>query len=162
MTTPVLLLPWLILGLPLISITKEFILRRKQRTDYAHYIEWKEFPLSRITAGKMVFFSLLGVASLLYSVPLDKMIIGLVVLGACGYIIEATMSFGRPQPTRGYAQAQTVCPKCRFGDHEDCTNLRMLDGFETEFKSKEGFKRPVCCCGFRLRMWEEIPDFSSE
>ena len=157
MNSPLFLVPWLVLGIPIISIRKEFVLLKKQRKDYSHYLEWKEFPHLKIVAGKSVFSFLLGLASVLYEVPLDKMFIGLGVLGTCGYVLEATITLDRPQPTRGYAPSRTVCQKCRSGEHDDCTNLRMLDGFEMEFKTKEGFSRPVCCCGFRLGLWEEIP-----
>jgi hypothetical protein len=155
MSSPVLLVPWLLLGVPVVSVFKWLELRRKRNADYAFHVELKEFPILKITLGKLVFFGLLGIASLVYTIPIDKTVVALGLLGVCGYYIEATIAIGRPVPTPGYRMAKQVCQKCGQGEHDDCTNLRMLDGFESGFRSADGYRRPVCCCGFRLGKWEE-------
>lgn len=110
----------------------------------------------KLSIAKLAFFSVVGVASVLYLVPLDKTIVGLVALGTCGLVLETTVTLGRPYPTRGYVRRQLVCSNCQTNKHEGCDNLRMLDSFETNFKSEDGFYRPVCCCGFRISNYKEI------
>jgi hypothetical protein len=147
---PLLLGIWAIAGLPYLSIVKKFKLGKKRRQDYSYFVQWKEFPLIKILLAKLTFFSLLGIASIVYLVPLEKTILGITALGTCGLILETTVTRERPYPTQGYVQRQMVCSSCQTSNHENCVNLRMLDGFEKNFKSKEGFYRPVCCCGFRI------------
>lgn len=155
MYIPLQLVPWLLLAFPVVSIFRWAEVREKRKRDYAHFIEWKEFPLLKIATGKLVLFGLLGLASVVYSIPLDKTLIALVALGICGYLIEGTIALGRPRPTPGYRMATKVCERCSLSDHEGCTNLRMLDGFESEYKTADGYSRPVCCCGFRLAKRKE-------
>lgn len=149
------LVPWILLSVPVVSLFRWYELRSKHKGDYSRFVELKEFPIWKISLGKLVFFGLLGLGSVFYSTPFDKTMVALVTLGTCGYIIEGTIAFGRPMPVPGYRITSRVCQKCSLSDHEHCTNLRMLDGFEKDFKSQEGLRRPVCCCGFRLRKWEE-------
>jgi hypothetical protein len=155
MTSLVPLIPWVMLAVPLASLPKWYGLRDRRRQDYAHYIEWKEFSIRKIALGKLAFFLLIGLASLAYSISFDKTVVALAALGICGYMIEASIAYGRPMPTPGYRITGKVCQKCGVSDHEHCTNLRMLDGFEKKFTTEDGHRRPVCCCGFRLSKWEE-------
>ena len=149
------MVPWILLAFPLVSLPKWFNLREKRTQDYAHYIEWKEFSIWKIGLGKLAFFLLIGFGSLVYSISFDKTLVALTALGICGYLLEGTMAFGRPMPTPGYRMQSRVCQKCGVSDHEHCTNLRMLDGFEKKFTNQDGFRSSVCCCGFRLSKWEE-------
>jgi hypothetical protein len=119
-------------------------------------VQWKEFPLLKLSIAKLVFFSIVGLASIITLVPLDKTVVGLVALGTCGVVLESTVTLGRPYPTQRYVKKQQVCNGCKVNKHEGCDNLRMLDSFETNFKSKEGFYRPVCCCGFRISNYKEL------
>lgn len=129
---------------------------RKQGSDYAHFVMRREFPIAKIALGKLVLFGLLGAATAVYTIPADKTLVALGLIGACGYYIEGTIAFGRPAPTPGYRSTKRVCQKCGVGAHDGCTNLRMLEGFEKSFMASDGYKRPVCCCGFRLGRWEEM------
>lgn len=131
-------------------------LRKKRKDDYAHFIEWKEFPILGISLAKSALFLIVGLGSILLQAPVNKTLIALICIGACGYLIEGTFVFGRPLPTPGYRMTRRVCKNCSLSQHDDCSNLRMLDGFEKQFKAQEGYKWPVCCCGFRLGEWEEI------
>ncbi len=153
---PVLLGVWAVAGLPYLSIIKKFRLARTRRQDYSNFVQWKEFPLLKLSLAKLTLFSMIGVASIVFLVPFEKTIVGLAALGTCGLILETTFTRERPHPTQGYVQRQIVCSKCQTSNHEYCLNLRMLDGFETDFKSKEGFYRPVCCCGFRISDRQEV------
>jgi hypothetical protein len=151
-----LLAPWLVLGIPIVTAVRWAELRRKQKVDYSHYVERKEFPLSQLIVGKFVFFSAIGLGSVFDPAPPEKTLVALFVIGVCGFAVEGTFVLGRPVPTKGYQMTRTTCANCSIRKHEDCTNMRMLDGFEKGFKSEEGHRRPVCCCGFRLGDWEEI------
>jgi hypothetical protein len=158
LTTPVDFTPfvlWVASGLPYLSVLKKLDLSKKRRLDYSHYLLWREFPLLKISAAKVTVFSLIGAASLAYAIPMEKTLLGVFVLGVFGLAAEATVTRERAYPTQGYVR-QVVCQYCRAGDHENCANLRMLDGFETSFKSGDGTFRPVCCCGFRISQREEI------
>ena len=155
MASLVSLIPWVLLAVPLVSLPKWYGLRDRRRQDYAHYIEWKEFSIWKIALGKLAFFLLIGMGSIVYSISFDKTVVALAALGICGYLIEASIAYGRPMPIPGYRITGKVCQKCSVSDHEHCTNLRMLDGFEKKFTTEDGRKRPVCCCGFRLSKWEE-------
>lgn len=156
MNSPLLMVPWLLLAVPAVSVLQWLELRKKKEADYAYFVERKEFPFLKIAGGKLAFFGLVGAASLAYSVPMDKTIVALVVLGVCGFYVESSIALGRPHPTPGYQIAKQVCQKCGSGTHDGCTNLRTLEGFETGFKTAGGYKSPVCCCGFRLGEWEEV------
>jgi hypothetical protein len=155
METPLVLVPWLILAIPVVSMVKWSELSKKKRNDYAHFVEWKEFHLWRIAAGKLVFFGLVGFGSIVFSVTPDRTMLALPIVGACGYWIEWSIASERPRPTPGYRMGERMCRNCSLSDHEGCTNLRMLDGFESEYRGTGGYNRPVCCCGFRLKKWEE-------
>ena len=159
MTTPVDFTPfvlWVVSGLPYLSVLKKLDLSKNRRLDYSHYLLWREFPLLKLSVAKMTVFSLIGVASLAYAIPMEKTLLGVSALGVCGIAAEATVTRERAHPTQGYVR-QVVCHYCRTGEHENCANLRMLDGFETRFKSGDGTYRPVCCCGFRISQREEVP-----
>jgi hypothetical protein len=145
---PVMLGIWAVAGLPYLSIVKKFKLAKKRRQDYSNFVQWKEFPLLKLLLAKVIFFSLIGIASIVYLVPLEKTILGLATLGICGLILETTVTRERPYPTQGYIHRQVVCTNCQTSNHENCVNLRMLDGFENNFKSREGLYRPVCSVVF--------------
>jgi hypothetical protein len=157
MYEPWLILVWALAGLPILSIRKKFKLSKKKWSDYSYCVQWAEFPLLKISIAKIASYSLLGLASIMLFVPFEKVVIGLVVIGACGVVLETSVCANRPKPTRGYVQRQILCERCRSSVHDNCTNVRMLDGFETNFGSKDGFYRPVCCCGFRTGVWQDIP-----
>ncbi len=135
---------------------KRFELREKARLDYAHYIEWNEFPFLTTSAGKMLLFSAIGFVSIIDPAPFDKTIIALGVVGTLGYVVEAAIIHERPLPTKKYKMDGSICANCRAASHADCTNLRMLDGYDKGFRDEKGYSRPVCCCGFRLGAWEEV------
>jgi hypothetical protein len=142
-------------GIPVVTITRAIELKRSKKTDYSRYLEWHGFPFFRVVFGKFIAFAILGLASVLDPAPPAKVLIALPILGIIGFVMETRISLGRPLPTPRFA-LKVICANCRVSRHQDCTNLRMLDGFEKGFKSAEGGRRPVCCCGFRLGVWEEL------
>jgi hypothetical protein len=154
--SPLLIFAWLVLAIPIVTIIRWTELRTKQKIDYSHYVELKEFPLIPMVVGKFLCFLAIGLASFLVAAPPYKTFVALTIIGICGFAVEASVSLGRPVPTQGYMMTRVICLSCRNSVHHECTNLRMLDGFEKGFKTEEGYNRPVCCCGFRLGDWEEV------
>lgn len=144
------LLLWTVAGLPTISLATKYKLVRKASKDYAYYLESKALSIGKLGVSKLGFFSGLGLALTVFSLSPEKMIVALSVVAVCGGLLESTALIGRPHPTPEYTPINLACTGCRSGEHDDCTNLRMLDGFEDNFVSKEGTRRPICCCGFRI------------
>jgi len=101
MANPLLLVPWLILGIPIVSAIRASELRRKKGHDYAYFVEWKEFPLYRLSVGKVLCFAVLGVFSVFSPASAQETLIALGVIGALGDLVEARVVYGRPLPTKG-------------------------------------------------------------
>jgi hypothetical protein len=150
------LLPWCVAGLPLPSILVKLKLLNKSRGDYAYYVMSRELSVIKAFVVKLSFFLVLGIAFVIQSIPIAGMVPAILALGASTTVLESGLVVGRPYPTPTYRRAKMVCEACRGYEHDDCTNLRMLDGFETNFKSKDGRYRPVCCCGRRISAWREM------
>ena len=140
---------WTLAGLPLVSGWAKYSLSRKAPRDYAYYVEWKLFPM-RLGIAKLGAFASIGVFLTILSIPSDRMLAAVSIAAVCGALMESTTLIGRPHPTPEYAPREWVCVGCRSNEHNSCTNIRTLDSFESNFVSKEGVKRPVCCCGFRI------------
>ncbi len=147
---------WAVAGLPTLSIRTKYSLLRKRVSDYAYYLEWKEFSIRKFVTLKFAAFVSIGVALTFLTLPPDGMLIALVVVLTCGSTLESTLLIGRSHPTPNYAPTKVACEACRQNDHDSCANVRMLDSFETNFKSKDGALRPVCCCGFRISVLREL------
>ncbi len=150
------LLPWCIAGLPLPSILVKFRLLKKSHGDYAYYLMSKELSVIRAAAVKLSFFLVLGIVFIVHSIPIAGMVPTILALCASTTALESGLVAGRPYPTKTYTRTKMVCATCRGFKHDDCTNLRMLDGFETNFKSRDGRYRPICCCGRRISTWREM------
>jgi hypothetical protein len=146
---------WLLAGLPFATLVKVRKLFASRRSDYAYYLEWKGFPKWRITLGKIVSSSILGATFVLSSLLGEQMVLALGVYLVCSTVAESTVLIGRPHPTPRYKTSKFVCENCRSQRDEECSNVRMLDGFEASFRSSKGRYRPVCCCGFRISEWRE-------
>ena len=147
---------WTVAGLPILSVRTKYSLLRKRVIDYAYYLEWKEFSVRKFAAIKIMTFASVGVALTLLALPLERMLIAFVVVAACGSTLESTLVIGRAHPTPKSRSTKVACEGCKQNDHDSCTNVRMLDSFETGFKSKDGALRPVCCCGFRISILREL------
>ena len=116
----------------------------------------------RASLSRKISLSKLG-AALLLSIPFILSPVGLwevglavLVFTACSTLFESVFTIGIAHPTPTYRRSRQACDKCKLMKDDECTNVRMLDGFETEFRSKEGTFRPVCCCGFRIGDWREV------
>lgn len=147
---------WTLAGFPILSVRTKYSLLKKRVTDYAYYLEWKEFAIRKFVMLKLVSFAAIGVALTLLALPLEKMLIALVLGVTCASTLESTLVIGRSHPTPKYAPSRVACDGCRKNDHDRCANVRMLDSFETSFRAKDGALRPVCCCGFRGSVLREI------
>ncbi len=141
---------WTIAGLPIISSATKYNLLRKASKDYAYYLESKALSIGKLGVSKLGFFLGTGLALTVFSFPAEKMVVALLVVAVCGGLLESTVLIGRPHPTPEYTPMDLVCTGCRSNEHDSCSNLRMLDSFESNFVSKEGRRRPICCCGFRI------------
>ncbi len=149
-------LVWIAAGFPIVSIRMKYSLLKKKVSDYAYYLEWKEFSIRKFVTLKLVSFVGIGVALTLLTLPPDRMLIALAVVVTCGSTLESTLLIGRSHPTPNYTPTKVACEGCRENDHDGCSNVRMLDSFKTNFKSKDGALRPVCCCGFRISVLREM------
>ena len=147
---------WSAAGFPILALGTKYFLLKKKVTDYAYYLEWKEFSIGKLLAIKVGSFVAIGVVLTLLTLPLDRMLIALVVTTTCSSALESTLVIGRSHPTPKYTPTKLACDGCRRNQHDSCTNTRMLDSFETRFKSRDGALRPVCCCGFRISVLREI------
>jgi hypothetical protein len=147
---------WLLIALPIPSTIFARRLLRKLRQDYAYYIEWREFPIIKIAAVKFTMVPLVGYLLSTLQIPAESLTVAAGAFGICGFVCESIILIDRPHPTRTYHPVKLVCTSCQGNKCEDCTNLRMLDSFETGFKSREGTYRPVCCCGFRISPYREL------
>ncbi len=134
----------------------KYSLLKKTVSDYAYYLEWKEFSIRKFVTLKLLSFVGIGVALTLLTLPPDRMLIALAVVVTCGSTLESTLLIGRSHPTPNYTPTKVACEGCRKNDHDSCSNVRMLDSFRTNFKSKDGALRPVCCCGFRISVLREM------
>ncbi len=141
---------WALAGLPMVSACAKYRFSRKAPRDYAYYVEWKLFSTSRLGMAKLCLFVSVGVALTVLSLSFERMISAISIAAVCGVLVESTTLIGRPHPTPEYVPMGWACIGCRSNAHDRCTNVRMLDSFEKNFMSKEGTKRPVCCCGFRI------------
>jgi len=150
------LLLWCIAGIPLPSILVKLRLLKKSHVDYAYYVMCSELSVLKTTILKLSFFALVGMVFVIDAIPATGMVPTIVALCASATVLESGLVVGRPHPTRTYKRAKMFCASCQRLRHDDCTNLRMLDGFETNFKSKDGRYRPVCCCGRRISSWREM------
>jgi hypothetical protein len=130
-------------------------LLKKKVADYAYYLEWKEFSIRNLAVLKVASFTAIGVALTILTLPVDRMLIALVIGVTCGSTLESTLVIGRSHPTPKYVPTRVACEGCRQNNHDRCANVRMLDSFETGFRSKDGALRPVCCCGFRISVLRE-------
>ncbi len=140
---------WALAGLPIVCGGAKYNLSRKATRDYAYYVEWKLFSM-RLGIAKLGAFVSIGVFLTFLSISAERMLTAISIAAICGTLLESTALIGRPHPTPGYVPREWVCVGCRSNEHNSCTNTRTLDGFESNFVSKEGLKRPVCCCGFRI------------
>ena len=141
---------WALAGLPVISAGAKYKLSRNAPKDYGYYLEWKLFSTFRLGVTKLALFVSVGVALTALSPSFERMISAISIAAVCGILVESTTLIGRPHPTPEYVPQDWACIGCRSNAHDSCTNVRMLDSFEKNFVSKEGTKRPVCCCGFRI------------
>ncbi len=147
---------WTAAGLPVLAINTKYSLLKKKVRDYAYFLEWKEFSIAKVVTFKLATFAAIGVVLTLLALPMDRMLIAFAVVATCGSTLESTLLIGRPHPTPDYSPTRLACDGCRQNGHDSCTNTRMLDSFETRFKSKDGALRPMCCCGFRISVLREI------
>jgi len=141
---------WAVAGLPIVSAGAKYGLSRKAPRDYAYYVEWKLFSTFSLGVAKLALFVSVGVTLTLLSLSFETMISAISIAAICGILVESTTLIGRPHPTPEYVPTGWACIGCRSNAHDSCTNVRMLDSFEKNFVSKEGTKRPLCCCGFRI------------
>jgi len=141
---------WALAGLPIILAAAKYKLSRKAPRDYGYYLEWKLFSTFRLGVTKLGLFVSVGVALTVLSISFERMMSAISIAAICGILVEATTLIGRPHPTPEYVPSGWACVSCRSNAHDSCTNVRMLDSFEKNFVSKEGTKRPLCCCGFRI------------
>ena len=141
---------WALAGLPVILAGAKYRLSRKAPRDYGYYLEWKLFSAFRFGVFKLGLFVSVGVALTVLSISFESMMSVISIAAVCGVLVEATTLIGRPHPTPEYVPMDWACASCRSNVHDSCTNVRMLDSFEKNFVSKEGTKRPLCCCGFRI------------
>ena len=141
---------WALAGLPVISAAVKYKLSRKAPRDYGYYLEWKLFSTFRLGVAKLALFVSVGVALTILSLSFERMISAISIAAICGIIVESTTLIGRSHPTPEYVPQDWACISCRSYVHDSCSNVRMLDSFEKNFVSKEGTKRPLCCCGFRI------------
>lgn len=147
---------WAAAGLPLLTLNRKYSLLKKSAEDYAYYVESKEFAIGKLFILKVSLFVMTGVTFTFLALPLDRMIVALTMGASFGYVLESTVLVGRSHPTPKYAQTRFACAACQKIRHDDCTNVRMLDGFESAFRSKDGLVRPVCCCGFQMSVLREV------
>ena len=140
---------WALAGLPVVSAAAKHDLSRRSSRDYAYYMEWKLFSISKLAIAKLGLFVSIGVTLTVLSISFEKMTAAVSIAAVCGFLLESTTLIGRTHPTPEYTRDR-ACVACRSNEHDGCTNLRMLDGFENNFVSREGVRRPVCCCGFRI------------
>jgi len=141
---------WALAGLPAISAGAKYKLSRNAPKDYGYYLEWRLFSTFRLGVTKLALFVSVGVALTALSPSFERMISAISIAAVCGILVESTTLIGRPHPTPEYVPQDWACIGCRSNAHDSCTNVRMLDSFEKNFVSKEGTKRPLCCCGFRI------------
>lgn len=146
---------WFLAGLPFATLMKVRRLFARRKSDYAYYLEWKGFPKRRIAFGKALSSIIFGGIFILSSPLGEKMALALSVYLVCSMVAESTVLIGRPHPTPQYRANKFVCQSCRSGRDDECSNVRMLDSFEANFKPSRGTFRPVCCCGFRMSEWRE-------
>lgn len=143
-------------AIPIATLAKKLSLRSKVMKDYAYYLEWRDFSILKVIILKPLIIAIISSMLLALRVSADKSVFVLSILLVCGFIAELTLVIGRPHPTPSYIPSKVACEGCKGNEHEECDNLRMLDSFETGFKSRDGLYRPVCCCGFRIGAWNEI------
>ena len=141
---------WALAGLPIISAGVKYKLSRKAPRDYGYYLEWKLFSAYKFGVLKLGLFVSVGVALTVLSISFERMMSVISIAAICGTLVESTTLIGRPHPTPEYVPRDRACIGCSSNAHDSCTNVRMLDSFEKNFVSKEGTKRPLCCCGFRI------------
>ena len=141
---------WALAGLPIVAASAKYRLSRKAPRDYGYYLEWKLFSTFRLGVAKLALYVSVGVALTAVSLSFERMISAVSIAAVCGILVESTTLIGRPHPTPEYVPMGLACIGCRSNAHDSCTNVRMLDSFEKNFVSKEGTKRPLCCCGFRI------------
>jgi hypothetical protein len=141
---------WALAGLPIILAGVKYKLSRKAPRDYGHYLEWKLFSTFRLGVTKLALFVSVGLILTVLSLSFERMVSVISIAAVCGVLVESTALIGRPHPTPEYVPGDPACIGCRSNAHDSCTNVRMLDSFENNFLSKEGTKRPLCCCGFRI------------
>jgi len=141
---------WSLSGLPILSLIAKLDLRRKASTDYAYYLEWRSLRMRGLGLSKLSFFFVIGLSLTLLSVSAEKMVVALSIAAVCGTLLETTTLIGRPHPTPAYIPSSLACKGCTSNEHDACTNTRMLDSFQSNFASRDGLRRPICCCGFRI------------